>query len=322
MRPPSLISVIIVTYNNERQISRCIESVLQAEEKEIEIILVDNASTDRTRSEVSRYLSGRNVRLVQNLTNLGFPSGVNIGVANSNGTLILLLNPDAYLEPAALDLLLRRFEDHPDLLIVQPKILRASDPTKIDSTGDFVDSYGFGIRRGADPPEEDRRQYDNSTSIFSARGAALMTTRALFDFVGGMDGSFFALYEDIDFCWRARLKGAGVVFVPEARVLHDASTSLTSELRAFHGTKNRLTMLVKNYEAHNLLFRLPPALVMALWLSLGELMVGHSLRLAMLRLRGIFWVVLRLPWIWKERIRIQRTRRLSDDKIASLNAKR
>jgi GT2 family glycosyltransferase len=292
--------------------------VLASDSTPVEITIVDNASTDRTRTEVSRYLSKPNVKLVQKARNVGFAGGVNAGVANSNGSLILLLNPDAYLEAGCLAQLVRAFGDGCEgLLIAQPKILRASSPGKIDSTGDFIDSYGFGIRRGGDPALDDHGQHDDSTEIFSARGAALMTTRTLFDLADGLDASFFVLYEDVDFCWRARMLGAEVVYVPEARVLHDTSASMSYELRAFHGTKNRLMMLMKNYEPHNLIIRFAPAVVMGLWLSLGEFVSARSLRRGMLRLKGILWVILRLQTIWKERILIQRMRRVRDREIVT-----
>jgi GT2 family glycosyltransferase len=315
LKPLPLVSAIVVTFNNERQISRCIESLLSAEST-IEIIIVDNASTDRTIFELTDYLSRPRFYLVRNRSNIGFPAAVNIGVAKSTGSLVFLLNPDAYLQNRALIELTNAFRHRGSELVAQPKILRASDPTKIDSTGDFVDLYGFAVRRGADPVEVDSGQYDDSTSIFSARGAALMTSRSLFNRLGGMDGDFFVFYEDVDFCWRARMVGAEVVFVPGARVLHEASAALSARLRAFYGTKNRLEMLVKDYQTRNLL-RLPPAVIMALWISVGECMRARNVSLAFLRLKGLIWVLLRLPAIWKKRMATQRIRLVADDRIES-----
>lgn len=313
-----LVSVVVVSFNNERQIRGCIESALKGEDGSIEVIVVDNGSTDRTRAELGRYASRPNVKVVHNPRNLGFAEGVNMGVANSRGSLIFLLNPDAVIESESIGRLLRQFAGGQTLLIVQPKILKADGRGELDSTGDFIDGYGFALRRGADPPEQDHAQYDARTEIFSARGAALMTSRRLFDLVGGMDSWFFVTYEDLDFCWRARLLGARVVYVPDARVIHESSASLGIGTRALHGARNRIAMLLKNYGARNLLVRLPPAVFMAFLLAVATLVAARNPRLAMLRLRGLALTVLGLPLILRKRVQVQRLRRLGDDEALAL----
>lgn len=288
----------------------CLTSVLNTEYSNFEVIFVDNGSTDGSVEFVRRRFSGylnNKLKLVINLGNLGFAEGNNVGAKHATGGYLAFLNNDVEVEPSWLKELVAAEEADQEVAVTQSKLLMA-DRRHFDSAGDILSSNGLLYQRGR--LEEDIGQYDTPEEIFSARGAAMLIRRKTFEEVKGFDTKFFIIYEDVDLSWRIRLRGYKIVFIPTSVVYHMGSaTSSRKTLRnflTFHRQKNRLILVLKNYESKNMIRFLIRNLVL---LSSGWLIYRDP----MPRFKALMWTISNFKLIWKDRLKVQYTR-LVDDK--------
>jgi GT2 family glycosyltransferase len=237
------VSIIIVTYGSARQIENCLDALKQLETSvSHEIIVVDNASQDDTVSLVqARY---PNVRLLPQSENWGFAGGVNRGVAQAQGRLIALLNPDAAACPSWLDELIAPFTD-PQVGITGSKVMDATG--RIQSIGALFDTpLLLTAHRGEG--EIDAGQYDAPADVWGVHGAAMAFPRQLWATLGDFDEGYFPAYlEESDFCEQARRAGYRVITAPRAVVVH-AESSTTGKFSAefyFYYLRNRLRFAAK-----------------------------------------------------------------------------
>jgi len=253
----ALVSVTIVTTNDGRHIRRCVDSLFAQDYGPMEIIFVDNASTDGTR-ELLGSLSAR-VRVHWNNTVQGFCAAQNQAIALAKGEWILCLNPDTQLEPNFVTELVRAGELHPRIGMVCPKILRmtaegaVADPPLLDSTGAYFTPWLRHHDRGSQQP--DLGQFDRPEYVFGYTGAAVLFRRSMIEdaSIDGefMDEDFFFYREDADVSWRAQLLGWKCVYTPKAvgyhvrRVLETNRQTLSAKIN-MHSTKNRFLMRIKN----------------------------------------------------------------------------
>ena len=275
-----MVSILITTYNSAQFLKACLESVLQQDYADREIVIVDNASSDGTRAVLqefeSHFACERRARLraVYNDANRGFAAGQNQAMAQSHGDWLFSLNPDVILKPDFLATLLAAAGllapagSGERIGALCGKLLRwkpgASDERSnvIDSTGIYFLRNLRHLDRGSD--ETDRGQYQRREYVFGATGAAALYRRTMVEdiSVGGefFDEDFFAYREDADLAWRAQLMGWSCLYVPEAvawhvrRVTPERFRQLPDEINR-HSIKNRFLMRAKNISA-GLYFRL------------------------------------------------------------------
>jgi len=271
-----------------------------------EVILVDNASTDGSIEHVKKIFGhDHRLNIIQNERNVGFAEGNNVGARAARGNYIVFVNPDTVVDPNWLNEFINVMEDDPAIGVCQSKLLSMENPKIFDSAGDFIDYYGVMMRRGGDWMERDVGQYDGVDEIFSARGAAMMTRQRIINEVGLFDPSFFLTYEDIDFCWRVRLRGYKVYFVPRSVVYHVGEAFTSISFKVFFTTRNRIMALIKNYELRTLVRFLPQVIAVSMFIIAAELVIRNRPKLALNRLRGILWVLLNFKYVWTEHLRIQ-----------------
>lgn len=252
-----LVSIILVNYNGKNYIKQCIQSILKSEYKNFELVVVDNDSSDQSLDDIKEELGDFRIKIVRNSKNLGFAEANNIGVNHTKGKYVALLNIDTIVHSTWLEELLWVMEHDCTIGVAQPKLLSLDDHTTYDSAGDYLDFFGNCFRRGGSWYEKDNGQYDIVQDIFSARGAALITRKEIIEKIGLFDDNFFMFFEDFDFCWRVRLYGKRVVFVPQAVVYHKgggiSTTQQSSESANMHAFKNQFICLIKNYNTHNMI---------------------------------------------------------------------
>jgi GT2 family glycosyltransferase len=260
------VSILITTYNSEKFLKTCLESALQQDYPDREIIIVDNASSDGTRSVLREFET--RLRVIYNGTNRGFAGGQNQAIAQSRGDWLFSLNPDVILKPDFLSALLAAEGQVPParsrerIGALCGKLLRWK-PGASDERSDTIDSTGIYFRRnlrhldrGSD--ELDRGQYELREYVIGATGAAALYRRTMVEdiSVGGefFDEEFFAYREDADLAWRAQLMGWSCLYVPEAvawhvrRVTPERFRQLPDEINR-HSIKNRFLMRAKNISA-------------------------------------------------------------------------
>jgi GT2 family glycosyltransferase len=143
-------------------------------------------------------------------------------------------------------------DSHSDVAACQPKLLSIFDRDSFEyagASGGFIDKYGYPFCRGRifETVEEDNGQYDYATEVLWATGAALMIRSADYWAADGLDGRFFAHNEEIDLCWRLRIRGRKIYCLPESYVYHVGGGTLpkSNPMKTFLNFRNNLTMLYK-----------------------------------------------------------------------------
>ena len=252
------VAVVVVTYNSAAEIGGCLDALARCNFRpELEIVVVDNASADRTRDEVVR----RGIRLIANSAITGFAAAVNQGVRVTSAPLILLLNPDAHL-----------------LCGLDEMIVRCEDP-QTGAVGGLLEDKcgnpqtGFMVRRLPTPaalifevlginrvwPRNLVNWHYRCLSMDPMRaarveqpaGAFLMFSRQVWKDLGGFDERFRPLwFEDVDFCARLGAAGLSVWYEPKARAKHAGSHSIQGislENRRRYWYVNLLEYAAKHY---------------------------------------------------------------------------
>ncbi len=252
---PAQTSVIVVTYNSRGDIDACLGS-LQAHSPDVEIIVVDNLSTDGTLDHVRRHYP--RVRAVSAGRNGGYGAGNNIGARLTTGEYLVILNPDTEVEAGWLDPLLDVLRDRPEVGLVTPTILLKGDGEKVNACGNDVHLTGLafcaGLNRPAPPVSAPPR------AVAAVSGAAFAVRREVWERLGGFDERFFMYLEDTDFSLRARRLGHDILHVPASRIRHRYSARVGAT-KLYHLERNRLLMLRKNLSPRTLAL-LSPALLL------------------------------------------------------------
>jgi GT2 family glycosyltransferase len=300
----STVAVVIPSWNSERLLPRCLDSLAQ-QEVELELCVVDNGSSDGS----VRLLEERGVPHVSLQRNTGFAAAVNLGVARTSAPGVLVLNADTALEPGALRPLVDALAADPGLGGVQPRTLQLEEGADTDpararlySVGQGLSRDGRAFERGAG--EAQGPEAERPREVFGVCGAACLLRRELFDQLGGYDERYFAFYEDVDLNVRARTAGWRFAYVPEAVVWHVGNASWMAEAPRPGAWNARL--VARNRVATQLKFMPARALPRILLVEAGALLralrqrrFGATLRG---KLEGLGW----LSAMLRERRRLRR----------------
>jgi len=254
--PKPKVSVVVTTYNSEAFIAPCLESLARLDDDPLEIIVVDNASTDATIERAQA--TGRYDVLIPNETNRGCGGGNNDGWRAASGDVVVFLNPDTTVDPGLVRALEDAFALHPRAVVCGCKILYPDGQT-LWHAGGLVHPNGMPTHRGYG--EADRGQYDELCRIDYVSGCALAFQRAFLEAVGGFNEDYWPGYfEETDLCFRARRMGYDVLYVPRAVVFHHESQSFKLHSPAFfhYMYRNRIRFLINNYTLHDWLTRFLP----------------------------------------------------------------
>jgi len=313
-----LVSVIVVNYNDKVFIKKCLSSVLNTNYPRFEVIFVDNASTDGSLFLVKKlFENDKRLKIVCNNRNLGFAEGNNIGIKKAKGDYIVFLNCDTEVNPNWLIELIREMESDPLVGAAQSKLLRLQNQKRIDSyvdsAGGFIDFYAFSINRHG----KNRVEFEKVMEIFYAAGAAMAIKRTVLTKVGFFDPEFFFSGEDVDLCWRVYLSGYKVILVPSSLVYHASSggRAHTSETLLFHGCKNHIMLLLKNYETRNLEKYFIPYLVLVCSF-IFYFSLKRDCKKSIAYIKAIVWSLLNFGYIWRARLRVQYlVRKLPDQEL-------
>lgn len=218
------VSIVIPTFNGYEITARCLAAIHRNTAGSYEVIVVDDASSDRTAERLSAVPG---LRIVQNPQNLGFTESVIAGAETARGEFMVFLNNDTEVQPGWLDALLEVMEGEPRVGAAGSKLLFPDG--RLQETGSIIwnDGTGANLGYGRDPqlPE-----YNYVRDVDYCSAAALMVRRSAYDEVGGFDRTFTpGYYEDTDLCFAIRAHGLRVVCVPQSVVVHDHGASFGSE---------------------------------------------------------------------------------------------
>jgi GT2 family glycosyltransferase len=301
----------IINYRDYEAVPACLEALRRSSRPPERVLVADNSSVEPEAARLAQLVGREN--LLASSANRGYAGGANAIIRAAAGAeLILLLNPDVEVEPGFCEALLRAAEAEPRAAALQGKLLRTGKQI-LDSTG--VRAFRSGRNRDRAGGEPDDGRFSAAEEVFGATGAASLWRRTALAELE-IDGEFFdedflVYHEDNDLCWRARLLGWKVLYVPEAQAVHARGYQAGARARAsrfvrHHAFKNHYLKLAKN---------LLPA---QLWRFAPQLLGWECARLGYALAREPFlwraWLeALRLlPRAWRKRREIMRRRRASE----------
>ena len=305
------VAVNIVTFNSGEDIATCLESLNRQTFRDFRIHVLDNASIDDT----IKALSGFELDLIRAQSNTGFARAHNDLIRSYPAEYVLVLNPDAVLNPDFIERIVGALEMRPDAASATGKLLRLDGKT-LDSTGIIMLRSQRHLDRGADEP--DRGQFDKPEDVFGPSGAAAFYRwKALQDVaIDGQffDEDFFAYREDADLAWRCRLMGWTSIYVPSAVALHRRRVtperrSQLSALINYHSVKNRFLLRLNNM-TRSLYIR------DFLQISMRDAaVVGYVLLREWTSVGALLYVIRHFPRLWKKRRAIQSRKRIQGPEL-------
>ncbi|ADB58256.1 glycosyltransferase family 2 protein [Archaeoglobus profundus] len=247
---------VVVNYNGEKYIEKCIESILSQTCKKFRILVVDNASTDGS-IQIIRNIADRSskVEVIRNDENVGFAKAVNQALELIESGLIALVNNDVFLDSRWLEEMVKSARSD----------LRAGIfASRIYFLNGLINSTGHAIYRGLAVMERgfferDLGQYDESCYVAGACAAAALYRRKLFEDIGFFDEDYFMYNEDVDLSLRAILRGWKIRYVPTAIAyhVHSASTGFLSDFSVYYNSRNWVWSVLKNAPRRILIKELP-----------------------------------------------------------------
>lgn len=238
-------SVIIPNWNGRHLLKNCLSSLRRQTLINFEVIVVDNGSVDGSVEYIKRYFP--EVKVVKLDKNYGFAKAVNIGIRQSRGENIVLINNDTEVDKDCLQYLYQAAQSHPQLGFIAAKILNFYHRHIIDSAGDYIDAVGHAdnIGRG----QIDGLEFSKPRPVFLATGGGALFKRWVFEKVGYFDEDFFAYFEDVDLCFRAQLQGIKGWFEPKAKIyhIHKATADKIKPLTEYLQFRNMTQTVIKNF---------------------------------------------------------------------------
>lgn len=243
-------AVVILNYNGAGMLRRFLPSVIKYS-PEASIYVADNGSSDESCDVVRNEFPA--VKLMVLDHNYGFAEGYNRALAQVDEEYAVLLNSDVEVTRGWLSPMTQFLDSNPEVAACQPKLLSFKQKDFFEyagAAGGFIDKWGYTFCRGRifNTVERDSGQYDDTTDVFWATGAALMIRNEVYKNNGGLDGRFFAHMEEIDLCWRLRSRGYRIAYVPQSHVYHVGGATLKKEnpQKTYLNFRNNLLMIYKN----------------------------------------------------------------------------
>ncbi len=309
----SVFSVVIPHWNGIRFLPPCLEALQKQTYPAIEVILVDNASTDGSQALIRDEYPW--VNLIELPENRGFTGACNTGIEAAKGEWVALLNNDTEADPEWVASVVDAFSRHPDAGSVASKMLLFDQRDQLHTAGDYFTVNGRAGNRGV--WQVDAGQYDSEEFVFSACGGSSAYRRAMLDQIGPLDDDFFFLMEDVDLGWRAQLAGWRCLYTPKAVVYHHLSATGGGVTASYYAGRNTLMLLAKDLPAgvwrkHGL--KIARAQLKDFWMALRAWR-GQAARA---RMRGMAAGLWRVLTIWGKRRRVQKARTVTLDYLESI----
>ncbi len=252
------VTVLIPNYNGLKFLYDCIDCLKKQSTKDFRILVVDNASSDKS----VEWLKENNIDTLVLDKNYGFAGGVNAGIKEVDTAYTILLNNDTKADIYYVENLLKSIKAGKKTFSVSPLMIQAQDNSLVDDAGDGLCIIGFAYQIGGG---ETVKRYNKKKKVFAAcAGAAIYDTALLKEF-GAFDEAHFAYLEDVDLGYRARLYGYDNLYEPSARVIHIGSATSGSKYNDFKvklAARNNIYLHYKNQP-------LPQLIINALPIALG-----------------------------------------------------
>ncbi len=299
-----LVSIVVVNYNGADLLRECLKSVFSQAYRPIEVIVVDNASTDNSVEIITTGFP--EAQIIRSEKNLGFAEGNNAGVRAATGEFVVLLNNDATVGDNWLSALLAAFKER-NVAIVTSKVITEGVPPEFYEMNGSVNFLGYNIMR----------QFNDPSRIFYAGGTSVMFKKSI---VGEpFLNEYFLYHEDVYLSWRMRLQGYDVRMAPLSLVHHRGNATVkrqASTLITFCQERNRILNLLLFYQAGTII-KLIPFIVFDVLARVGRATLSSSRSLPG-TLKAYWWLLTNMPWIRGQRRKEQTARTVADKDILKL----
>jgi GT2 family glycosyltransferase len=242
--PRPAISVVIPVFNRASLTLQCLEALSSEAGIGLEVIIIDNASSDETADLFERI---QGIRYVRNGENVHFLEASNQGAALANGTFLLFLNSDTRVLPGTISSALESLTSSPTTGAVGAKLILPDGSLQEAGSMIWGDGTCFGYGRGDNP---DRAPYQFRRPVDYCSAAFLLTPRMLFESLGGFDREFRpAYYEEVDYCLRLWNRGYRTIYEPRAVVWHFEFASSRRDEDALQMQRERRSLIVRKHAA-------------------------------------------------------------------------
>lgn len=312
------VSVLILNWNGKKWLKQCLPTVEKLTYRPLEIIVVNNGSTDDSREFLKKNYP--KIRVIEIKKNRGYAGANNLGAKYASGKYILFLNNDTRVTPNLLQPLVKKIESDKKIGAVQPQIRNMVNKNLIDSIGSFFTSTGFLYHYGYFQ-EYKQKKYQKELSVYSVKGACFLMQKKDYIDLGGIDESFVTYVEESDLCHRILLSGKKIIYVPKSFIYHfgggDMSIMTKSEVVIFRSFRNRFVSYIKNLGMKKLILVLPIHLILCELLIFMSLLRGKFKQAIASQIGVIGWIP-NLSSILKQRKYIQsQIRKISDEMLFS-----
>ena len=317
-----LVSIIIPVFNGESRIEELIDSLINQTYKNIEIITVDNNSTDNSIKILEKLNDEKiSLKIFSNIKNEGYCGGCNKGIKNANGEFLLFLSQDRIMNNDWIEKTVIEMNENEKTACVIGKVEREGASSA--EYGHSYDVYGAVLINGS--PVE--------SNLFFGGGTVIIRKKIL-DEIGGFDPEFFIYQEDVDICWRIRLSGNKIKIVENAICQNKGGgisdtfygsdkfqIKLDSELvnvpiyKFYYSQKNRIRTMLKNYSMKNVCKRIPISIGMIFLRGIFMSIKNKNKSYLTAAFKGFFWNILYLNNTLQFRKKIQKNRIIDDYEI-------
>lgn len=304
-----LATIIVVTHNSARWLPRLAAALEAQTDRRWRLVVIDNASDIDERPSLELLPAG--AELILSAANLGFAEANNQAARRSKAPFLIFLNPDAFPKPSWFANLITPALSAEDVAVVGSTQVRADKEHIFDGAGDVLHVSGLAYRSNYGKP---RTATAPGGEVFAACGAAMLARREAFEACGGFDARYFCFFEDLDLCFRLRLRGWRVLQSSDAVVAHVGGGASSTAFADYHGARNRLWTFVKCMPGPLFWPLLPLHLIAGALAASIALLRGRGLAAA----RGLAAGLAGWGDAWAERRLIQRNRTATTMDVARL----
>jgi GT2 family glycosyltransferase len=239
-----VVSVIIISYNTKDLMLKCLSHLYKSAEVELEVIVVDNGSTDESVEEIGKRYP--EVKMIMNKTNLGFGKANNQGMKEASGEYYLLLNSDCFVEPETIKTLLKAMEAMKNVDMAGCKLLNVDGSTqasfgyfpnlwRIVALMLFVDNLPLVRKFFPSIHVREISRYSRLTDVDWVMGALVLLRKEVFKQTGGFDEQYFMYGEEVEWMKRVKTAGYRIVYIPQTTATHIGGASSPNKAPALIG---------------------------------------------------------------------------------------
>ena len=276
------IAIVILNYNGIAYLEKFLKTVLHFTHLPIRYIIADNASTDSSVEYLKKNFP--EVEVYELESNYGFSIGYNrVMKSLKDIEYAIFLNSDVEVTEGWLEPIIELMDSDRQIAIAQPKILAFNNKEYFEyagASGGYIDTLAYPFCRGRifDDLENDEGQYDDTSEVFWASGAAMVMRKDVFDNFEGFDSDFYAHQEEIDLAWRVKRAGYKVMAVNKTHIYHvgGGTLSYVNPMKTYLNFRNNMAMMLKNESFFNILWKFPVRLILDGIAGMKFLMEGKT----------------------------------------------